>query len=223
MSKQYWWKDRAWRIVQTNLREIDMADMNAEQYVRELQEFNANTVIINTGGIAASYESNIPFHTRNRYLTGDSLKTVINACKEAGIRVISRVDFSKVRAPLYEQHPEWAYVSPKGEIIDYHGLIHMCFNSDYQQKIALDIIREIIRDINPDGLFLNMGGYSVALDYTKGYQGICQCENCRERFHDLFGLELPKEDDPDDPIYQKYKEFQNITVNEYHKNIKDMP
>lgn len=58
MSKQYWWKDRAWRIVQTNLREIDMADMNAEQYVRELQEFNANTVIINTGGIAASYESN---------------------------------------------------------------------------------------------------------------------------------------------------------------------
>ena len=169
MSKQYWWKDRAWRIVQTNLREIDMADMNAEQYVRELQEFNANTVIINTGGIAASYESNIPFHTRNRHLTGDSLKTVINACKEAGIRVISRVDFSKVRAPLYEQHPEWAYVSPKGEIIDYHGLIHMCFNSDYQQKIALDIIREIIRDINPDGLFLNMGGYSVALDYTKGY------------------------------------------------------
>ena len=152
MSKQYWWKDRAWRIVQTNLREIDMADMDAEQYVRELQEFNANTVIINTGGIAASYESNIPFHTRNRYLTGDSLKTVINACKEAGIRVISRVDFSKVRAPLYEQHPEWAYVSPKGEIIDYHGLIHMCFNSDYQQKIALDIIREIIRDINPDGL-----------------------------------------------------------------------
>ena len=222
MSKQYWWKDRAWRIVQTNLREIDMADMNAEQYVRELQEFNANTVIINTGGIAASYESNIPFHTRNRYLTGDSLKTVINACKEAGIRVISLVDFSKVRAPLYEQHPEWAYVSPKGEIIDYHGLIHMCFNSDYQQKIALDIIREIIRDINPDGLFLNMGGYSVALDYTKGYQGICQCENCRERFHDLFGLELPKEDDPDDPIYQKYKEFQNITVNEYHKNIKEL-
>ena len=161
MSKQYWWKDRAWRIVQTNLREIDMADMNAEQYVRELQEFNANTVIINTGGIAASYESNIPFHTRNRYLTGDSLKTVINACKEAGIRVISRVDFSKVRAPLYEQHPEWAYVSPKGEIIDYHGLIHMCFNSDYQQKIALDIIREIIRDINPDGLFLNMGFANV--------------------------------------------------------------
>lgn len=220
MRKQYWWQDRAWRIVQTNLREIDMADMNAEQYVRELQEFNANTVIINTGGIVASYESHIPFHTRNRFLTGDSLKTVIKACRDAGIRVISRVDFSKVRTPLYEQHPEWAYVSPQGEIIDYHGLIHMCFNSDYQQKTALEIIREIIREVDPDGLFLNMGGYSVALDYTKGYQGICQCENCRKRFHDLFGLDLPKRDDPDDPVYQKYKEFQELTVGEYYKNIK---
>lgn len=222
MSKQYWWKDRAWRTVQTNLREIDMADMNAEQYVRELQEFNANTVIINTGGIVASYESEIPFHTRNRFLTGDSLETVVRACKAADIRVVSRVDFSKVRTPLYEQHPEWAYVSPKGKIIDYHGLIHMCFNSDYQQKIALDILREIIRKVDPDGIFLNMGGYSVALDYTLGYQGICQCENCRKRFRDMFGLELPKEDNPDDPTYQKYREFQRITLNEYYQNIKKL-
>lgn len=222
MSEQVWWKDRAWRIVQTNLREIDMADMNAEQYVRELQEFNANTVIINTGGIVASYESKIPFHARNRFLTGDNLKTVVKACKDAGIRVISRVDFSKVRKALYEQHPEWAYVSPKGEIIDYHGLIHMCFNSDYQQKIAMDIIREIIRDVNPDGIFLNMGGYSVAHDYTRGYQGICQCGNCRKRFRAMYDLELPRIDDPDDPVYQKYKEFQSITLGEYHKNIKQV-
>lgn len=222
MSEQFWWKDRAWRIVQTNLREIDMADMDAAQYVRELQDFHANTVIINTGGIVASYESKIPFHTRNRFLTGDSLKTVVRLCKDAGIRVISRVDFSKVRKPLYEQHPEWAYVSPKGEVIDYHGLIHMCFNSDYQQKVAMDIIREIIRDVDPDGIFLNMGGYSVALDYTKGYQGICQCENCRKRFYDMFGQNLPKEDNPDDLVYQQYKNFQNITLGEYQKNIKQV-
>lgn len=220
MSEQVWWKDRAWRIVQTNLREIDMAGMDAKQYVRELQEFNANTVIINTGGIVASYESKIPFQSPNRFLTGDDLKTVVRACKEAGIRVISRVDFSKVRRPLYEQHPEWAYVSPKGEIIDYHGLVHMCFNSDYQQKIAMDIIREIIRDVDPDGIFLNMGGYSVALDYTKGFQGICQCENCRKRFREMYDLELPRVEDADDPVYQKYKQFQSATVAEYNRNIK---
>ena len=96
MSKQYWWKDRAWRTVQTNLREIDMADMNAEQYVRFPGNSTPIVVIINTGGIVASYESEIPFHTRNRFLTGDSLETVVRACKAADIRVVSRVDFSKV-------------------------------------------------------------------------------------------------------------------------------
>ncbi len=222
MSKPYWWQDRAWRIVQTNLREIDMADMDAAQYVRELREFNANTVIINTGGIVASYSSRIPYQTPNRYMTGDDLKTVVKACKDAGIRVISRVDFSKVRTPLYEQHPEWAYLSPKGEIINYHGLIHVCFNSEYQQTTALDILREIIREIDPDGIFLNMGGYSVALDYTRGYQGICQCENCRKRFGEMFGLDLPTKDDPDDPVYQKYKRFQELTVGAYHKAIKEL-
>lgn len=219
-TEQHWWKDRAWRIVQTNMREIDMADMDDERYVQELKDFEANTVIINTGGIAASYDTDIPYQTPNPFLTGDSLNKVVKACQDAGIRVISRVDFSKVRRPIYEQHPEWAYVSPKGEIIDYHGLIHMCFNSEYQQKVSLDIIREIIQKVDPDGLFLNMGGYSVALDYTRGYQGICHCENCRKRFYDMFGLELPIEDDPDDPVYQKYKEFQNITVKEYYENIK---
>ena len=62
-TEQYWWKDRAWRIVQTNMREIDMADMDAERYVQELKDFGANTVIINTGGIAASYETDIPYQT----------------------------------------------------------------------------------------------------------------------------------------------------------------
>ena len=221
-KEQYWWQDRAWRIVQTNLREIDMADMDAEQYVRELQEFNANTVIINTGGIVASYESKIPFQSPNHFLTGDSLKKVVQACQEAGIRVISRVDFSKVRKPLYEQHPEWAYVSPKGEIINYHDLIHMCFNSDYQQVVAMEIIREIIREVKPDGLFLNMAGYSVALDYTRGYQGICQCKNCRERFYRMYGLDLPQREDPDDPVYQTYKEFQSVTQKSYYEKIKEV-
>ena len=218
----YWWKDRAWRIVQTNMREIDMADMNAQRYVKDLQSFNANTVIINTGGIVANYDTKFPFHFKNQYLTGDSLKTVIKACKDAGIRVICRVDFSKVRTPIYENHPDWAYVSPKGNIIDYHGNIHMCFNSEYQQKHAISIMREIITDLDPDGIFMNMGGYAVGYDYTYGWQGICQCSNCRQRFFDMYGEELPTEENPDDPVYQHYRLFQKKTLAEYYDNIRRM-
>ncbi len=221
-SAKYWWQDRAWRIVQTNMREIDMLDISAQQYVKDLQEFNANTVIINTGGIVASYDTKFPFHFNNEYLKGDSLKDVIKACQDAGIKVFSRVDFSKVRTPVYEKHPDWAYMSPKGNIIDYHGNIHVCFNSEYQQKHALSIMREIIEELNPDGIFMNMGGYFVAYDYTHGWQGICQCENCQKRFYDRFGESLPKIEDENDPVFQKYLIFQRETTKEYYKNIHDL-
>jgi hypothetical protein len=223
MDKQnYWWNDRAWRIVQTNMREIDMADMSAEGYVADLKEFNANTVIINTGGIIANYDTKFPFHFKNQHLKGDSLEKVIAGCKNAGIRVVSRVDFSKVRKPVYENHPEWAYVSPKGNIIDYHGNIHICFNSEYQQKHAIEIMREIIEKLDPDGIFMNMGGYAVGYDYTNGWQGICQCDNCRRRFYDMFKENLPALEDPYNPVYRKYAAFQKKTTEEYYANINAM-
>ncbi len=219
-EQKYWWQERVWRVVQTNMREIDMRDIRAEQYVQDLQAFNANTVIINTGGIVASYETKFPFHFKNQFLTGDSLGQVIAACQAAGIRVICRVDFSKVRKPIYEQHPDWAYISPKGEIIDYFSNVHVCFNSEYQQQHALSIMREIIETFRPDGIFMNMGGYAVAYDYTKGWQGICQCENCRGRFREMYHENLPVAANDDDQVYQKYLQFQQKTTEEYYGNIR---
>ncbi|MGH0052275.1 MAG: beta-galactosidase trimerization domain-containing protein [Sphaerochaetaceae bacterium] len=222
MSSKFWWQDRPWRIVQTNMREIDMRDISAKQYVADMKAFNANTAIINTGGIVASYDTKFPFHFTNEYLTGDSLKEIIKACQNEGIRVFSRVDFSKVRKPVYENHPDWAYVSPKGNIIDYYGDIHVCFNSEYQQNHAISIMREIIQELNPDGIFMNMGGYFVAYDYTNGWQGICQCENCQKRFYEMFGEKLPTQENEDDPVFQKYMIFQQKTTKEYYDNINKM-
>ena len=47
-----WWLTPH-RLVQTNLREID-ATMDIDQYVREVQEFGANVVLFNVGGISAT-------------------------------------------------------------------------------------------------------------------------------------------------------------------------
>jgi len=217
-----WWKDYPWRIVQTNMREIDMADIDAKRYVDELKSFDANMVIINTGGIVANYDTQFDFHHKNTFLTGDSLETVIAACREAGIRVASRVDFSKVRRYIYEKHPDWAFVDTEGQIIDYHGDVHVCFNSDYQRHHAIAIMREIIEKLDPDSIFMNMAGYYVAYDYDNKWHGICQCGNCRRRFHDWSGLDLPKKEDPDDPVFRRYLKFQAETTAQYWQSIKDM-
>src|SRR5688572_28564433 len=101
-----WWRTFPWREIQTNLREIDMIDIRAEQVVADLQRFKATLLMINTAGIIASYPTDLPFHFQSPYLTGDSLEEIIAACHDAGIRVVARTDFSKVRRPIYEAHPE---------------------------------------------------------------------------------------------------------------------
>ncbi len=46
-----WWEGYPWRLIQTNLREIDMLDIDAKDFVADLQAFKATAVLLNTGGI----------------------------------------------------------------------------------------------------------------------------------------------------------------------------
>src|SRR3989304_331387 len=140
--KPPWWQSRTWRLIQTNLREIDMLDIRAEQVVADLQAFKANVVMINAAGIIASYPTKLPFHYQSPYLKGDSLQTILAACHQAGIRAFARTDFSKVRRPVYEAHPAWATVTASGKVIDYNGDVQACINGDYKQKYMLLILEE---------------------------------------------------------------------------------
>jgi len=216
-SKQ-WWLDRPWRQIQTNLRETDMLDIDAESFVKELQEFKATSVFINVAGIIASYPTKLPFHFQSEFLKGDSLEKIITACHDANISVIARTDFSKVRRPIYEAHPEWAYISPKGHIVDYNGDVHCCLNGDYQQKYAFEIMKECITALDVDGIFFNMGGYQVK-DYSGNYHGICQCDSCRRKFTEMFKMNLPKEENMNDPAFRKYLVFKKRTLAEYQDKI----
>ena len=210
MAKK-WWYDFPWREIQTNLRETDMADIKAGEFVRQLQSFDATVVMINTSGIIASYPTELDFHFQSEYLTGDSLEDIIRECHRAGIRVIARTDFSKVRLPVYEQHPEWAFRRRDGGIVNYNGDVHVCINSDYQQKYALEIMAETVRKLDIDGMFFNMGGF-VQRDYSGNTYGLCHCARCRERFLDAYGFALPETDSLDDPACRAYKRFQKDVV-----------
>jgi hypothetical protein len=215
-----WWQTKQWRLIQTNLREIDMLDIDAEQVVRDLQAFKASVLMLNAAGIIASYPTELPFHFQSPYLQGDSLHEILDACHGAGIRVIARTDFSKVRRPIYEQHPDWAYKSPEGEIVDYNGDVHVCINGPYQQHYALKIIEELFETHDFDGIFFNMGGYQTR-DYSGTYHGICHCQHCRARFEALYGLALPDREDLDDPVFRTYLAFKRQTLDEHHAKVYD--
>ena len=65
METKGWWIDYPWRMVQTNLREIDMEDIDAAQFARSLKEYHATVVTLNAAGIIASYETDLDFQPRN--------------------------------------------------------------------------------------------------------------------------------------------------------------
>ncbi|MDP6380642.1 MAG: beta-galactosidase trimerization domain-containing protein, partial [Phycisphaerae bacterium] len=211
-----WWYNMPWRMIQTNLREIDTLNINAERFVADLEEFKANVVMINAAGIIASYPTRLPFHFQSPYLEGDSLKKILAACHAAGIRVIARTDFSKIRRPIYQMHPEWAYVSPRGNIVDYNGDIHVCICGDYQQKYMLKTVEELLSTHEFDGIFFNLAGFQTN-DYSSVYHGICHCDSCKERFRATSGLDLPPAEDWDDPVFRKYSAFKKSVMRAHHE------
>ena len=178
--KNYWWRDEPWRMVQTNLREIDMADLDAEQYVAEMKAFHATIAMINAGGIIASYPTKLEFQFQSPYLTGDSLERVIEVCHRENIRVIARCDFSKIRREVYEQHPEWAFRQANGEPILYNGDVHACVLGEYQRQKAFEILDEMLTNYDFDGVFLNMSGF-ISQDYSYRSYGLCHCKVCAEK------------------------------------------
>lgn len=217
-----WWKEQPWRLVQTNLREIDMRDISAERFVTDLLEFHATVVLLNAAGISAGYDTKLPYHIKNPYLTGDSLKRIVSLCHENGIRVIARVDFSKVKREVYEMHPEWAFKTGDGGVMEQNGYIQTCLCGAYQQKYAFEIIEELFRTIPFDGLYCNMGGFQTR-DYKFCDYGFCHCSSCREAFRSYSGEELPEQfpdgQEAENPVWKAYEDFQKNTIRTYRKKI----
>ena len=208
-----WWEDWPWRLIQTNLREVDMADIDAERYVASLRSFEATVAMINTSGIVASYPTALDVHTPSRYLQGDDLTTIIAACHRAGIKAIARTDFSKVRRALYERHPTWAARRIDGSIVEEQGDVHVCVNGAYQREHAPAIVEETITTLDVDGIYFNWAGY-LSTDYHGSDLGICRCDACEERFAEMFDLSLPAARDLQDPVYRRYLVFQERTQQE---------
>ncbi len=220
--KKQWWLDEPFRLIQTNLREIDAIDFDADVYIRSLKDIGANCVLINVGGIVANYYTDLEFHYRNPNLKSDMINEVIGRLHNEGIRVIGRFDFSKLNEQLAAKKPEWLYVNLKGETVNYNGQVHTCVNGGYQQEYALKILEEALGRFALDGVFFNMIGYQTR-DYSNIYHGICQSGACRERFREWSrGLELPVKEDNNDAVFRKYQQFKSETSNELFYRIHDL-
>lgn len=214
-----WWLDNQIRMIQNNIRDID-AGMDLDYEIQMLKYFGANVLQIGCGGISAFSDTKLAVQKKSPQLKDDMFGKLLEKCHENGIRVIARFDVSKTHDSFLQEHPDWFSRSLKGEVIRYHDTLATCVNGPYQQKETLNIIEDIIKHYPVDGIFFNMFGYQT-FDYGGNYVGICQCENCKRRFKEIYHMDLPTEEDEEDPVFQAYKEFKTFTVAELLNSIAD--
>ena len=205
-----WWETNRLRMVQFNLQQEDAA-IDTSRLVEQLKSYHANAVMIGAGGIVSYYPTNLPYHYRSPYLGGgDMLGSLVEKCHRNGIRVIARFDFSKVHESIALKHPEWLYRDKKGDIVNYHGMVHACLSGEYVWDHSLDILRECLGAYPVDGIYLNMFGYQT-FDYDGVDHGLCHCENCRRMIREATGLEtMPEHGDKEG--MRKVREWQSKRI-----------
>ncbi|MGH2368551.1 MAG: alpha-amylase family protein, partial [Chloroflexota bacterium] len=204
-----WWR-RPFRIFQTNIREVD-SGLDVERNVQDILDFGCTVWLLNAGGIVSHYPSKLPYQHPSPWLkdrpSGDLIKDAVEVAHRHGVRVMARCDFSKLHRDVFEQHPDWFYVSPKGQRQVYNGLYSACPSGPYYQEKSLEIIGEILDNYAVDAFFFNMFGMALR-DYSGNYHGICQCVNCRRRFAAFSGgMALPKEETYADPAYPVWRRY----------------
>ena len=214
-----WWKQNNLRVIQANLPAYE-GGLNADSLVADLLYFSANTLIINAGGIMAFYPTKLDCQYTNPYMTSNMLGDVIKKCHEHDIKVIVRFDFSRAHKSIFEKHPDWFYLSPKGERIINDDMYVVSINAPYEQECLFNIVDEVISTYPVDGIFINMPGYQTRNAYLGVYHGIDQNPYDAKRFMEFSkGMKLPKEEDSKDPVFKKYTEFKKHTINDLMQRL----
>jgi hypothetical protein len=176
MDRSHWYY-RPLTITQTVLREIDAVDYDAKKVVAYLQETNSNCLVVNGGGIFDFFRNPLPCANPNPFLGDrDILAEISSACREAGIKVVVRVDFRGVERQHWEPRKDWfareADGNPMIRTDTSLPLYAPCYESRYRNEHARSFISYLFENYPVDGIWHN----AVLC------RGVCHCERCRARW-----------------------------------------
>ena len=216
-----WWR-KPFGMLQTNLREIDV-DMDVDEVADYIVEHGADAWLISIGGIQAQYPTALKFHNKNERVTarksGDLISDALEAAHDRGLRLLARMDFSKVSARVAAEHPDWCYMSPAGDLQTHTGeLVSVCPSGPYYQERIFEILDEVTTRYPVDGFFVNWMWMNEE-DYYKRYHGVCHCSSCRSRWTEYSGgLKLPT--GPQDANYTIWVKFARGVIDEITARIR---
>ena len=201
------WYRRTYRWGQINLNEMDPQHFDLQWWRGYWKRSQTQGMVINAGGIVAYYPSKEPLQHQARFLNGGDLYGDLTRAAHAdGLIVFARMDCGSAFEPFYKVHPDWFAVNAAGEPYrtgseaDGDVLYTTCINGPYYDEYIPRILREIIAHEKPEGFTDN---HWAGL----GRESMCYCVNCKNKFHQFSGKDLPARKNWDDPVYRQWIEW----------------
>ncbi len=197
MAEEPWYRTTT-RWGQTNLVEIDPDRYDGAWWRAHWKNTRIQGVIVNAGGIVAYYPSAFPLHHRAHTLgERDLYGEIVKDAREAGLKVIARMDSNRVAEDFYRAHPDWICVDATGKPYRQADKYITCINSPYYWEYLPQVMREIIEHSNPDG-FADNSWAGIPR------KNICHCRHCAEQFRAHAGIDLPSAQDWSDERYRRW-------------------
>ena len=214
--KKEWYKSAYHRNVVdmhiTASNEEFLTQFDSDSYVEMLKKTRAESAVVYTHShVGLTY-----FPTRYGYmhpnLKGrDIFGEVNDKCHAAGISVVAY--FSLIfDAWAYDNHPEWRIKNVDGNDSagnDRYGVC--CPNAAEYKKYIRNIVTELCRNYEFEGIRFDMTFWPA----------VCYCENCRDRFKEETGLELPKIINWRDPHWVSFQRSRERWLCEFAQNATD--
>lgn len=208
MSRSDW--SSPLRVVQFLMRNADAATESPRDLVDAASEWGANAILLNAGGFSAWYPTQLDYQTPNPHLTGDFLGEAAQRARERGLRVLARIDVSKVQPAVADDHPDWLRRASDGSVHTEWEMPETCFTGDYWQRCNFEIVDELLGGYAVDGLFYNM--------YRAAH---CHCPRCQTTLRAAGVHGVPLRADPENPDWRAYELWRRQAFVDYTARLRD--
>jgi len=215
MSRSEIWYRKSYRrnLVDMHIEDWDerfLSKLNPENYVRMLKIANVKSAMVYANShVGYCYWPTKTGHMHRGIKGRDVLGEIIDLCHREGIDVI--VYYSLIfNNWAYEQHPEWRILDLNGkasrERLGKAGRYGVCCpNSPGYRKFVLDQIEELCQNYEFEGIFFDMTFWPA----------VCYCSNCKRRYKEETGEDLPTIINWDDPSWVRFQKKREEWIAEF--------
>lgn len=197
-AKDEGWFDRPMRWAQLTLVEDDPGKYDLRFWLDYFKRTHSDAACLSAGGCVAYYPTKIPLHHRSAWMKGtDPFGDLMSGCRKLNMVVIARTDPHAAHQDVYDAHPDWIAVDSQGHKRRHWATQELwvtCALGPYNFQFMTEVHKEIMSLYKVDGIFSNRWSGS----------GMCYCEHCQRNFKAAYGMELPRTNDPQDPVRRNY-------------------